>query len=175
MTKDFSIDSKKVRAAVMLCRGVSQAIIVSELGISRRTLLRWTQEPEFKELKNNIAEEFTQATVETTKQGLTDSAKQVITYEQKKFFISEQCSQLDKAINAIMHLVEGGDLFAIDRLVKLCDRKSRLLGLDQKTVDVAVAVNTLAQFGVITHHQASAAFGALDEASEKLSRIGADQ
>lgn len=175
MAKRVNNDSKKARAAVMVCNGTSQTEIARELKVSPRTLRRWISEPDFNDARSNVAEELRAATVETVKQNLNDSATPVINYEQKKFFISQQCDQLDTAINAIMPLVKGGDLFAIDRLVKLCDRKSRLLGLDQKTVDVAVAVNTLAQFGVITQHQASSAFGALDEATEKLFRIGADQ
>lgn len=42
-----------------------------------------------------------------------------------------QCRQIDRALNAIWSKVLDGDLAAIDRAVKLMERKSKLLGMDK--------------------------------------------
>lgn len=43
-----------------------------------------------------------------------------------------EISRLDVALFAIWPAVKRGDLFAIDRFLKICERRSRLLGLDAK-------------------------------------------
>lgn len=43
-----------------------------------------------------------------------------------------QVKRLDRAINAIWGNVLGGDLAAIDRLQKLIEQQSRLLGFDER-------------------------------------------
>ena len=175
MTKDVNADPRKIKAAAMLASGLPPAKVAEALNVSLRTIHRWQREPTFADLKSDVTARVADETIKTTVQNLNQEIKPIISYDQKKKFISQQCEQLDTAVAAIMPLVQEGDLQAIDRLVKLLDRKSKLFGLDQKTVEIGAAIATLSQFGIIRESQASSAFQALDEAESKLSAIGLDQ
>lgn len=44
-----------------------------------------------------------------------------------------ELSRLDEALRAIWPKVKKGDLFAIDRYLKISERRAKLVGLDSKT------------------------------------------
>jgi DNA-binding CsgD family transcriptional regulator len=51
-------------------------------------------------------------------------------------------ARLEKAIKAISDKVDAGDKYAIETMIKLLDRKAKLLGLDKPTkVDVSVQMS----------------------------------
>lgn len=66
--------------------------------------------------------------VDTAFQQLRQDAK-----ESTETLVAVETERLDTALAAIWPQVEAGDLPAIDRLVKLADRRARLLGLDAPT------------------------------------------
>ena len=57
--------------------------------------------------------------------------EQVSTIDQ---WVQLESHRLDRAINAIWDKVQAGDLGALDRMLKIMERRARLLGLDTPSV-----------------------------------------
>jgi hypothetical protein len=93
------------RAFALRKAGASYRAIGAELNVSAKTALEWVRE---------VLTEVLTETVET--------AEEVVALELER---------LDSALVAINDKVRGGDLFAIDRLVKLSESRRRLLGADK--------------------------------------------
>ena len=90
--------SKKIKAAVLIAAGHSQAEVAKELGISTRTLQRWMKEDGFDTLKNNVASEVIHTTVKATAEHLSEGANPVFSYREKKNLILKECEYLDLAL-----------------------------------------------------------------------------
>lgn len=176
MSQSDDIDPKKIKAAVLLSSGFSQAKVAQELGISKRTLQRWQREPSFKTLTNSVASEVTNTTIKTTSEYLSEGSKPLFSYEYRKTLILKECEYLDIALNAVLpRIQEDGDLRAIDRLLKISERRCKLLALDMPQFDVIGAVTVLTEAGVIKESQSESVHVILDEMTNKMSQIGIDE
>lgn len=94
-------------ATDMRMSGMSYRQIGRQLDVSHVTAYRYVEE--------SIAQ---------IREECDESAKQLLVLELKR---------LDAALAAIFKKVIGGDLNAIDRMIKIGERRSRLIGLDAPT------------------------------------------
>lgn len=172
MPNHVGINPKKIKAAVLLSAGFSQAKVAEELGISTRTLQRWQKESGFNSLKNNVASEVTNTTVRATAEHLSQDVSPLLTCDERKRLVLRECSLLDLALDSVLPLVESGSLQAIDRLIRISERRCKLLALDQPRSNIIDAMAVLAQHGIINDFQSASVNQILDEADFKLSRIG---
>ncbi|WP_102180026.1 phBC6A51 family helix-turn-helix protein [Fischerella thermalis] len=176
MSQSDDIEPKKIKAAVLLSSGFSQAKVAQELGISKRTLQRWQREPSFKSLTNSVASEVTNATIKATSEHLSEGGKPLFTYEYRKTLILKECEYLDIALNAVLpRIQEDGDLRAIDRLLRISERRCKLLGLDMPNPDILNAAIVLTEAGVIKEFQSDLVIKTMDEMTSKLAQIGVDE
>ena len=172
MPDDISGNSKKIKAAVLIAAGLSQAKVAEELGISTRTLQRWMKEAGFDTLKNDVASEVVNTTIKATAEHLSEGSNPVFSYKEKKNLILKECEYLDLALAAVLPMITEGNLRAIDSLIRISERRCKLLALDQPRVEVMDAIATLARYGIATDSQANSVHQVLDEADFKLSQIG---
>jgi len=64
------------------------------------------------------------------------------TGEQLPFSAQLELDRIEEAVKAIWSSVQDGNLYAIDRLVKLSERKTRMLGLDSPDVSVQLRLGS---------------------------------
>lgn len=62
--------------------------------------------------------------------------------------INNQLMRLNRAVNALQFKINKGDTFAIDQLIKLEDRRAKLLGLDAKGDGPAAGQMIIREYGV---------------------------
>ena len=174
MPDGISGNSKKIKAAVLIAAGFSQAKVAKELGISTRTLQRWQKEPGFEALKNDVASEVNHTTIKATAEHLSEGANPVFSYSEKKNLILKECEYLDLALDAVLPMVAEGNLRAVDSLIRISQRRCQLLALDQPRSNIIDATAVLAQYGVIRPLQYNSVNQIFDEADIKLTQLGLD-
>ena len=174
MPDGISGNSKKIKAAVLIAAGLSQAKVAEELGISTRTLQRWMKEAGFDTLKNDVASEVIHTTVKATAEHLSEGANPVFSYKAKKNLILKECEYLDLALATVLPMVAEGNLRAVDSLIRISQRRCQLLALDQPRSNILDAVALLAQHGVIQQTQYNCVNQIFDEADLKLTQLGVD-
>lgn len=172
MANDAGTNSKKIKAAVMLSGGCPQIKVAKELGVTPRTLQRWQKEPGFNDLKNDVACEILNTTMKATAEYLSQDVKPLFSYQEKKNLILKECAHLDIALAVVLPMVQEGDLRAIDSLIRISERRCKLLALDQPRSNIVDAIAVLAQHGIIKEVQAVSAHQIFDEVDFKLSQIG---
>jgi transposase-like protein len=174
MPDGISGNSKKIKAAVLIAAGLSQAKVAEELGISTRTLQRWIKEAGFDTLKNNVASEVVHTTVKATAEHLSEGTNPVFSYREKKNLVLKECEYLDLALATVLPMVAEGNLRAVDSLIRISQRRSELLALNQPRSSIVDAMAVLAQYGVIQPLQYNSVNEIFDEADLKLTQLGMD-
>lgn len=172
------IKTKKLRAVVLLSTGLTQAQVAQELGVSVRTLQRWVKESEFQTTRQDVSSDMTNATVKATVEHFSNTTNAVLSYEHRRNLIWKEYEDLEIATQSIMTRVREGDLRAIHTLVKISERRCRLLALDMPKHQLVEAALLCAQFGLLKEHDADKVvnkaanffegYGLLDEESEVL-------
>jgi transcriptional regulator with XRE-family HTH domain len=174
VTENISGNSKKIKAAVMLSSGMSQLEVAKKLNVTPRTIQRWQKEEGFDALKHNVACEVLGTTIKATAEHLSEGANPVFSYKEKKNLILKECEHLDYATSVVLPLIGEGNIRAIDCLIRISQRRSQLLALDQPRSTIIDAVATLAQHGVIRRTQYNSVNEIFDEADLKLTQLGLD-
>ena len=165
--------AKKLKAAMMLSQGMKQSEVAQELGIAVRTLQRWQKEPDFKKSKSDVALSVV-TTIKETSENIVQSCQPIFSYQDKIRLISEEYERLQIATNVCMNKLEqDNDLRACTILVKLSERKSKLLNLDIPPNDVSDALMTLSALGVLPDKVFDKVDDAITEMTDKLSEISA--
>ena len=67
----MALDSRQIEAAKLLANGHTHQEVAESLGISRRTILRWLKDSEFKEFHLSFCEQQKTVSIETFKQKKT--------------------------------------------------------------------------------------------------------
>lgn len=149
-----SLSAKQTQCISLLASGLSQKEACKEIKVSPRTAQRWNQDPEFAEaLETSIAlakQETTQETAKSTAKIMTGI------WENRDLLREKELSLLDKLQQILMDCLEGDtpDYRAVDRLIKLSQARTQLLGLNLKSYPILDALQLLVTEQVATHRHA---------------------
>jgi transcriptional regulator with XRE-family HTH domain len=168
------INQKKIQAAMLLAGGSTQEAVATELNISVRTLQRWLKDDDFNKLINDVLHEVADTTVKMTSENLVKDANRVFSYAQKQNLILQEIAHLDLALSCVLPMVESGSLRAVETLLKISERRCKLLALDQPRNNIIDAMNVLAQFGVIKSSQVTSVNQIFDNVDVQLTQLGSE-
>lgn len=97
-----------------------------------------------------------------------------ITHDVPADVLKLELTRLDTALMGIWGAVRGGDVFAIDRMIKIMDRRARYLGLDQPQEADNVAEVREAMVGFLTSVTQQAKQYDADDAAADAAQAEAD-
>ncbi len=144
--------TQKSAAIALLAKGRSQSETARSLGISRQIVSYWLKCPDFQREVERARIDFL-----TTQEPQQEQKKpEIISVEKIQTPISEPITTLKSALrkreidllekielNLMPQLLEGGGVRVASVLLKLSERRSRLLGLDLPSWDILQAFETL--------------------------------
>ncbi|MBD2571367.1 hypothetical protein [Anabaena lutea] len=134
----------------MLLQGTQQKDVAATLEVTPKTLQRWAKIPEYAARLNN--DPIPQATQQATNTQYATEHKPL----SRSAARDKELALLDTIQTNLENLLDknSGDLRIIDRLLKVSERRSRLLGLEVKNMAVLEAAEILMSEGVITPRHA---------------------
>ncbi|BDA76606.1 hypothetical protein CAL7716_107720 (plasmid) [Calothrix sp. PCC 7716] len=147
-----NLTEKQIRAAILLGQGRLQVEVAKELGVNVKTLQRWSKDPEFQKVKNNVGASVTEATIQEAAQETVKATTEAIIKSTTTFSFTDRVGLIDEEYRLLQlvtevcerKLIEDSDLRAGHLLIKLSERKCRLLGLDFPRSDLSDALMVLA-------------------------------
>lgn len=166
--------AQKLAAIGLLGRGQSQSETARSLGISRQIISYWLKSPDFRR-------EVERATIDFLTVQQEDKKPELISVEKIQIPISEPITSFKSALrkreidlletiqsNLLPQLLEGGGVRVGLALLKLSERRSRLLGLDLPNWDILQAFETLVLEKCADPHQIALVANGLDEITKQL-------
>ncbi|OKH41142.1 hypothetical protein NIES2101_34780 [Calothrix sp. HK-06] len=171
------LTSKQIEALTLLSSGMTQAEVAAKVGVSIRTLQRWTKLEGFLDAEKVIAQEVVKATVAATAQTaakvVAEELQQFFSFENRYRLIKQECEYLDMALACVLEkLEEEKDLRAIDRLLKISERRSQLLNLKTSQMDILEAVQCLAENEILPAEMANICHDSMNGMTERLIALG---
>ena len=151
-------NSERSKAIRLLATGLSQSEASRKLGISRQKLSLWCKKEAFQQELLDAKKKFLQTQVDTkvddTKfdepvknhQPQPSPLVQIPDLQQLR---EKELSLLEKIEAAMLPQLQEGSVRAAIVLLKLCERRSRLLALDQKNYQILEAAEFLSTENVI--------------------------
>jgi hypothetical protein len=106
--------SRRLEAFTLRRQGQSFESIGQHLGVSPQTVSLWVRE-----------------------------AVRAMPKEERDDLRDMELARLDAALVPVMRLVVGGDLFAVDRMLRIMERRARYLNLDEQAQEGVHAVHSL--------------------------------
>lgn len=174
--------TQKSAAIVLLSRGLSQAQTARKLGISRQIVNHWLKSPDFQREVEKARIDFLAAQEPQQEQKKPEAIllekipipiSEPITTEPITTFKStlrKREVDLLETIqsNLLPQLLEGGGVRVAAILLKVSERRSRLLGLDLPNWDILQAFETLVLEKCADPHQIALVANGLDEITKQL-------
>lgn len=167
------ISSKKLQAACLEARGLPLSQIADQLSIHKRTLLRWKKDPEYQKARQENLDATREAIAETSISHTKAQLEGVYSWSQKQQVIKSELAMLDRCTNLAVEVLEQErDLRAIDRILRVQERRAKLLGLDAiQYADVLQSAIALAQLGLLSDSKLDGIFQIYDELPRRLSAV----
>lgn len=106
--------SRRLEAFTLRRQGQSYESIAQHLGVAPQTVSLWVRE-----------------------------AVRQMPKEERDDLRDMELARLDAALVPVMRLVVGGDLFAVDRMLRIMERRARYLNLDEQAAEGVQAVHSL--------------------------------
>ena len=169
--------AQKSAAIGLLAKGLTQSETARKLGLSRQLISHWLKSPEF------------QAEVERERKSILvleephqeEKKPELISVEKIQTPISEPIPSFKSALrkrevdllekielNLLPQLLEGGGVRVASVLLKLSERRSKLLGLDLPSWDILQAFETLVLEQCADPRQVALVTSGLDEITKQL-------
>ena len=148
VVKTFYMKEDQVKAIELLAKGLSQSEVARAIDISRQKLSYWMKSEEFQqeiELKKAELPESKPLSTTPSKQQYKSSLE---------VLLERELGLLDEVEFNILPQVQDGSIRAGMLIVKVSERRSKLLGLDQKSINLLEAVNLLLRENVMSERQA---------------------
>ena len=144
-------DSKRVKAIRLLASGMSQAEVARQIGISRQLLSLWYKKSDFQQeildAKKEILKKSVQ--VKTPVEVVETHHSQKTKNDLKEQLRERELDLLAEIEQAMLPLLREGSVRAAAVLLKLSERRSKLLALDQKVYQLLESVEFLVNENVI--------------------------
>lgn len=167
----MSLTYTQKKCVDLLSRGFSNSEAAGELNVSIRSIQRWLHNSEFLTELENVREGLTPEQIEAT------SPKEV---EIKPVFVPQSWANRDALRHREVTLLneledklqeklnEEFSLRIVDRLLKLYERRARLLGLDIRNYGILNSLEELAVEGILSQRHAQIIYESVSEIQEKL-------
>lgn len=164
-----SLTENQLKSIKLLLSGMPQNEVAQRLGVTPRTLQRWAKNPEY---KAGLGDSATQATEAIHTE--LEVVEEFDFFAERKALRKAECELLNIAQNAIMKEVKAGNLRAIAILLKISERRSRLLALDVANYPFLNALEILIEDKIASPEQAAVVSEGIRGMWEKLRAARAD-
>jgi len=111
MTQNYTLDERQIRAARMEAEGVVMREIAEEVGVTRKTVYRWREIPEYSALVSALLADTQRAARATLKAGAKAAAARVlelVSSEDERIALSAAQTLLDRTGHPKAERVELG-------------------------------------------------------------------
>lgn len=178
LTSTTSTDKKK-EAIALLAKGLSQAEVARNLSISRQAVSLWLKSETFRDEVEKARKIFLAMQDEKKKPEaillekiLVPISEPITTDPATTFKSALRKREIDLLetiqSNLLPQLLEGGGVRVAAILLKVSERRSRLLGLDLPNWDILQAFETLVLEKCADPHQIALVANGLDEITKQL-------
>jgi hypothetical protein len=147
------LKKQQLQAITLLKSGLSQVETANELGLSVRTLQRWQLQEEYIKAFNAVGE-VSETQAKTTSQAISQAAEIVSSRDKFRQHELDLLNKLEIGLNTLLEN-EPHNLRAYDRLIKISERRAKLLGLDIRNYALMEAVEMLTAEGIVTDNHAA--------------------
>lgn len=167
------MDDRKLRASWLDARGTKSEAIAQELGISIRTLYRWQKTEAYQQMKQESALKSLEAITSSVQDSAQEELAVTFGWAQKQGIVHKELADLDRwATYLDDELQQTGNLKCLDRLLRIQERRAKLLGLDAiRPADVLTSAIALAQLGLLSDAKLDRIFQIYDDVPGKLAQI----
>ncbi|MBD2731809.1 hypothetical protein H6G96_37440 [Nostoc sp. FACHB-892] len=169
---DVSLTPKQLQCIGLLASGMSQKDIAESLQMSTKSIQRWMKEPEF-----IYALESSQVRQESPHKSAQVAAEVVRdTLSRRDELRAKEVALLDNLQEKLFNSIEsdGCGYRVVSLLIKISERRSKLLGLEIRNLSTLDAVEKLLQEEILSTGQAAVIFHGV-EAIERNLRVIEDQ
>jgi len=153
----------------MLSSGMLQREVAEALGVTPRTIQRWQLSQEFSQTLDAAQ------SAQTASQATTQAATQVVmgTLSRRDELRAKEVTLLDKLQDKLMDSIEsdGCGYRVVNLLIKISERRSKLLGLEIRNLSTLDAVEKLLQEDILSVGQASVVFHGVESIERNLKII----
>ena len=168
----LSLTPKQLQCVALLCTGMPQKDAAESLGISPKTIQRWQKAPEFLQALKSAQVH------QPTPQETTRVASEIVrdTWRRDKLRAKE-VALLDKLQEKLMNSIEsdGCGYRETSLLIKISQERSRLLGLQVRSLSVLDAVEILLHEQILSSAQAGIVFEGVENIEQNLRIIEAQK
>lgn len=170
----MSQDRKK-EAIALLAKGATQAQVARSLSISRQAVSLWLKSETFRDEVQKARKDFLATQNEHEKLELNSLVEKIpipisepiTTF--KSVLRQREIDLLSKIeLNLLPQLLEGGGVRVASVLLKLSERRSKLLGLELPNWEILQAFETLVLENCADPHQIALVANGLDEITKQL-------
>jgi Bacterial regulatory proteins, luxR family len=139
--RTLSLTPKQLQCVGLLATGMSQKDAAESLDISSKTIQRWQKMPEF--IQGLEASQIIQATPQQTAKVASEVVKGI--WNRREELRAKEVSLLDNLQERLMDSIEseGCNYRATNSLIKISERRSKLLGLEIRNLSVLDAIEIL--------------------------------
>lgn len=132
MTKDKDKHKRKKRAIQMLASGLNQSEVAKKLNVTRQTISYWWKDENFKSEVNKLRDEKDETLLPDKQDFIPQSIDDNLDYkvQSREYYFKKEIELLNKIENSILPLLKENSIRAATVLLKLSERRSRLLALD---------------------------------------------
>ena len=165
----MSLSKKQIQCVALLAAGMSQKDVADALDTTARTIQRWQKEQDFMQALQ--ASEAGQV----ASQQISKVAIQVVSHvwRGRDQLRQKELSLLETLENKLMNCLQGNspDFRAIDRLIKVSERRSKLLGLDIRNYPILDAIELLLKEQVVSQKHAEIVMNNILNMEQELRHI----
>jgi hypothetical protein len=147
------LKKQQLQAITLLKSGLNQVETAQHLGITVRTLQRWQLQDDYQKAFNAVGE-VSETQTTATSQAISQAAEIVNTRDKYRQHELDLLNNLEIGLNAMLEN-EPHNLRAYDRLIKISERRAKLLGLDIRNYALMEAVEMLTAEGIVTDNHAA--------------------
>lgn len=165
----MSLSEKQIQCIALLATGMAQKDVAEALDTTPRTIQRWQREQEF--IQALQASEAGQVASYQTAKVVTEIVSNV--WQGRDELRQKELSLLESLQTKLMKCLEGDtpDYRAIDRLIKISERRSKLLALDIRNYPLMDAMEVLLKEEVATYRHAEIIVSNISNMEQELKTI----
>lgn len=148
----MSLSEKQIQCIGLLSSGMAQKDVAQALDTTPRTIQRWQREQDFMQALQ--ASEAGQVASQQTAKVATEIVSNV--WQGRDQLRQKELSLLKTLEDRLINCLQGDtpDFRAIDRLIKISERRAKLLGLDIRNYPILDAIELLLQEQVASQRHA---------------------
>lgn len=171
--RTLSLTPKQLQCVGLLATGMSQKDAAESLDISSKTIQRWQKMPEF--IQGLEAAQVFQTTPQQTAKVASEVVKD--TWSRREELRAKEVAVLDNLQERLMDSIEseGCNYRATNSLIKISERRSKLLGLEIRNLNVLDAIEILLHEQILSPTHAGIVAEGIENIEQNLRIIEAQK